>query len=456
MELIKKNFFSKPEDDHFYSKLISIALPQFIQLFIGAMLSFTDSIIVGGLGTSEIAAVGLSGQVYFIAELCIFGVTSGSAIFSAQMWGKGEKEGIRKVLLLCIIVGLSVGLGIALISILFPTAILQLFTRDNVVIEMGAKYLSIVCFSAVFYSVSSSYASILRSIGKVRLPVFVSSSILGINTLLGFGLVYGKFGMPHMGVYGAAWGFLISRILEMIIMIVAVYFKYPELRLRFSDYFALKLNFVREFFAVSIPVVVNEVAWSIGVSFYIAAYAYIGTESIAARTIVNNLDKFSWVFFSSVGNTCAVMMGHAIGARDMNRVKHYMRRFVGIFTIMTFLIGISYIFSIPTVTKLFNVTAETRQLSIYLTYATAALMIFKSMNYLLLIGFVRSGGDTKVGMYIDIVTVWLIGVPISYISSHFLGLPVYWIYVLITLEEVIKFLILVPRIISGKWIKNVV
>lgn len=456
MELVKKRFFNNPEDNHFYAKLISIAFPQFIQLFIGSMLSFTDSVIVGGLGTAEIAAVGLSNQVYFVAELCIFGVTSGASIFSAQMWGKGDKNGIRKVLMLCIIVGLAIGLSIAVISVLFPVYILQLFSRDKIVIEMGASYLAIMCFSAVAYSISCSYSSILRSIGSVRMPVTVTTIILGLNTFLGFGLVYGKFGMPNLGLYGAAWGFLISRVLEMLIMIIAAYIKFPELRLRISDYFNLKYSFVKEYFAVSTPVIINEIAWSVGVSFYIAAYAYIGTESIAARTIVNNLDKFSWVFFASIGNTCAVMMGHAIGAKDMDKVKHYTRKFIVIFLVVTTLIAISYVLLIPFVSKLFNVTQETRQLSIYLTYATSALMLIKTFNYLFLIGFIRSGGDTKFGLYIDVVTVWVIGVPAAYFASHILNLPVHWAYVLITTEEVVKFFVIVPRIISGKWIKNVV
>ena len=448
-------FLHKIKNEHFYITLFALAMPIIIQNLIMALLYFVDSVIVGGLGTDSIAAVGLSNQYFFIIELWLFGTTSGTAIFTAQMWGKGDKKSINKVLLMCLIVGLISAGSMAILAEFFPLEILGLFSKDQLVLDIGAKYMRIVAAGSVMFAVTVSLSAVLRSMGKVKLPMIVSSAALIINTFLGYSLVYGKFGFPELGVYGAAVGVVISKFIEMTILVVVVWVTVPDLRLSLLDFKRLKPAFVKEYFSVSLPVIITELIWSIGVSFYVAAYATIGTDAMAARTIVSYIEKIGWVVFIGVGNACSVMIGHAIGAGRMDEVKLFTRRFVKLFTIMAVVVGILYIVSAPIVVQFYDISETTKILAIKCAYAAAAFLWVRIMNYLIFIGFIRSGGDTKFGMFGDIGSVWLVGVPAAYLAAHVFHLPVYWAYALITLEEVVKLLIALPRFLSYKWMKNV-
>ena len=443
------------KNEHFYIALFALAMPIIAQQFIMAMLSFVDSIIVGGLGTNYIAAVGLSNQYYFIVELWLFGATSGTAIFTAQMWGKNDKKSIAKVLLLCLLVGIGSAGFMAILAGVFPKEIIGLFSKDIKVIAIGSEYLRLSAIACVMLSVTVSISAVLRSMGMVKLPMFVSSIALCINTFLGYSLVYGKFGFPEMGVYGAAIGIIIARFIEMTLLIFFVWKDVPELHLHLLDFKRLKPYFVKEYFSVSLPVIVTELVWSIGVSFYIAAYAFIGTEAMAARLIVLNIEKIGWVIFIGTGNACAVMIGHAIGAGRMDDVKVYTKRFIWLFTIMALIVGALYVISVPIVVQFYDISAETKKLAIYCAYAAAAFLWVRVTNDLLYIGLFRSGGDTKFGMFGDLGSVWLVGVPAAFLAAHVLHLPVYWAYALITMEEVVKLGIAIPRLLSNKWIRDV-
>lgn len=449
-------FLHKIKNEHFYITLFALAMPIVAQQLIMALLSFVDSIIVGGLGTTSIAAVGLSNQYFFIVELWLFGATSGTAIFTAQMWGKGDKRSISKVLLMCLLVALGSAGFMVILAVIYPSAILGFFSNDKAVIDIGIKYMRIVAFGSVMFAVTVSLSAVLRSMGKVKLPMIVSSAALCINTFLGFSLVYGKFGFPEMGVYGAALGLLISRFIEMAALTFVVWIRVPELRLQLNDFKRLKPAFVKEYFSVSMPVIITELAWSVGVSYYVAAYAFIGTDAMAARTIVGNIEKIGWVVFIGMGNACSVMIGHAIGAGKMDEVKLYTKRFMRLFTFMALGVGAMYIISAPIIVQFYDISEETKKLAIYCAYAAAAFLWFRIMNYLIFIGFIRSGGDTKFGMIGDLVSVWLVGVPAAFLAAHVLHLPVYWAYAFITLEEAVKLAIALPRFLSHKWIKNVV
>src|SRR5687768_4247647 len=203
-------------DMEFFRAMLALAVPVAFQQLITAGLNMTDVLMVGQLGETSVAALGLANQIFFLLILFLFGVTSGMSIFTAQFWGKGDTEHIHHVLGICLIVSISVGLLFSLVATLIPETLMKFYTEDPEVIKLGSDYLRIVGLSYVFTAISISYISILRSITLVKLTVVVSVLALILKTAIAYLLIFGVGGLPALGVRGAAVGTTVGWIFECI------------------------------------------------------------------------------------------------------------------------------------------------------------------------------------------------------------------------------------------------
>lgn len=441
-------------DRHFFSQMFRLALPITAQNFVLSALNFVDTIMIGGLGETAIAGVGLANQYFFLLNLLLFGIGSGSAIFTAQFWGSKNIKNIRKVLGICLITG---GLGAFLFSmggLLFPGKILRIFSEDPAVIKMGTEYLRIVVFSYVITSVTFSYSSILRSTGNVKTPLLVSVIALCINTALNYLLINGCFGFPRMGVAGAAAATVISRIIELSMLLWIIYSNQYSVAASLREMTDLTSGFVKQFFRVTLPVILNESMWGLGVTMYAIAYARMGTEVIASTNISNTIERIVWVIFMGLGNACAVMIGNKIGSGDNRQIFTYAMRFAVLGPAVAILAGIFVIIIAPWILMPYKVSP------VVLDYARRNLIVFclfmwvKVFNYINVIGILRSGGDTTFCLLLDTGGIWLVGVPLVFWGGIVLHLPIYYVYTLVQLEEVAKMILGIPRLASKKWINN--
>ncbi len=320
-------------DKAFMSTMLSLAIPVAIQQFITAGLNMVDVIMVGQLGEASIAALGLANQVFFLLILFLFGVTSGMAIFTAQFWGKGDEEGIRKVLGICLTVALGVGLLFTLAATLIPEKILRFYTEDPEVIALGSSYLRIVGFSYMFMAVTTSYFAVLRSITMVKVTVVVSVIALALKTGLGYLLIFGVGGLPALGVRGAAIATTFGWVFQCLLIIILVYVLKTPLAANPLTFFRFDRSFLVAVLKTAMPAAANEAFWSIGITVYNAVYAHIGTDAIAAIQINSTLEDMAFVVFIGLGNACAIMIGNKIGAGNKEVAFEYGRRFT-ILTVM--------------------------------------------------------------------------------------------------------------------------
>jgi len=442
------------EDKKFLKTLLKLALPIALQNFILSSLNLVDNIIIGGLGEVAIAGVGLANQYFFLLNLILFGITSGSAIFTAQFWGNKDIPNIRRVLGISLITSCSAAFLFFLGGVFFPQQILSIFSKDPEVIRLGSSFLRIIAFSYVVTAITFAFSFTLRSVGRVKTPMIVSVIALGINTALNFILVYGYFGMPRLGVEGSATATLIARIIECGLLLVFVYKKKYVIAGTMKEFLDLKMIFIKQFFKVTIPVILNEGMWALGVTLYAVVYARMGTEVIAATNISSTIEKIVWVLFMGLGNACAVMIGNKIGEGNEKEAFTYAKRFIIIGPALAMLMGIVVYFASGWSLKAYNISPQ-----VYY-YAHRNLMVFsfflwvKVFNFTSIVGIFRSGGDTKFCLVIDTAGVWLIGVPLAYLGGIVLHLPVYWVYLLVYVEEVFKLIVGLPRIFSKKWIHN--
>ena len=436
--------------------MLALAVPVAFQQLITAGLNMIDVLMVGQLGETAVAALGLANQIFFLLILFLFGVTSGMSIFTAQYWGKGDVENIRRVLGICLAIAVFVATGFTLAATLIPQTLMSFYTEDQAVIKLGSDYLRIVGLSYVMMAITVSYISVLRSITLVKITVVVSVLGLGLKTLLAYLLIFGIGGFPELGVRGAAIGTAVGWSFECILLMILVYVLKTPLAANPLSFFRFSRPFAMNVLKTSMPAALNEVLWSVGFTSYNAVYARIGTDAIAAVNINATIEELMFVLFIGLGNACAVMVGNKIGAGDKHIAFEYGRRFM-ILGVTTALIGGVMIFSMrETVISLYDISPSAADNLRGLMFVLAMSAWLKMLNFILFIGALRAGGDTRFGMFTELFSIWMIGVPSALIGGFVLHLPVYGVYALVLLEEAAKAIIVFRRYISRNWIHDLV
>ncbi|MBV6402989.1 MAG: Multidrug resistance protein MdtK [Anaerolineales bacterium] len=444
------------KDKEFLRAALALAVPVAFQQLITASLNMVDVLMVGQLGETAVAALGLANQIFFLLILFVFGVTSGMSIFTAQFWGKGDAESIRKVLGICLIVAVSVAAMFSLAAVFIPETLMSFYTEDGEVIKLGSDYLRIVGLSYVLMAISFSYISILRSITQVTLTVAVTTLALLLKTALGYSLIFGHFGLPALGVRGAAIGTATGWAFECVLLLFLVYARKTPLAANPLTFFHFDRAFLFNILRTSMPAALNEVIWSFGITFYYAVYARIGTDAIAAININATIEELMFVLFIGLGNACAVMVGNKIGEKEKETAFEYSRRFTIMAVTLALLGSVIVFFSRDFIASLYQVSdsAVYDLKNIMLVYSLSAWL--RVYNFMLFIGALRAGGDTRYAMFTELFSIWLIGVPAALIGGFVLHLPVYYVYALVLIEEVVKAIVITRRYLSRKWIHDLV
>ena len=443
-------------DKTFMRTMLALAIPVAFQQFITASLNMVDVLMVGQLGEASIAALGLANQVFFLLILFLFGVTSGMAIFTAQYWGQGDEESIRKVLGISLTVALGVGLLFTLAATLIPETIMRFYTEDVEVIELGSSYLRIVGFSYMFMAVTTSYFAVLRSITLVRLTVVVSVIAIILKTGLGYLLIFGIGGLPALGVRGAAIATTFGWIFQCILIVFLVYRLKTPLAANPITFFQFDRPFLGKVLKTAMPAAANEVFWSVGITIYNAVYARIGTDAIAAIQINATIEEIAYVLFIGLGNACAVMIGNKIGEGGKDVAFEYGRRFLLLNVFVALLSGVVVLFVRDPVIGLYEISASAANSARTLMLIFSLTAWVRAINFILFVGVLRAGGDTRFAMFMELFSIWVIGVPMALIGGFVLKLPVYWVYTMVFLEEIVKVFIITRRYLSRKWIHDLV
>ncbi|MCB2288273.1 MATE family efflux transporter [Clostridium sp. CS001] len=444
------------EEKRFYKSILTIALPIALQNLISNSLNMVDTMMIGKLGVTEIAAVGLANQYFFFFALILFGINSGAGIFIAQFWGQKDVLNIRRMLGLALITGISVALIFTIGGFFIPERILRLFLKNPDVIKLGSDYLRIVCLSYILNTISFGYAFACRSIGKARIPMYVSIVALLSNTLLNYLLIFGNFGFPQMGVKGAAIATLIARVIEIILILGIIYNEKGVLAAKISELTDLSANFIKRYFKTATPVILNEGFWALGMVMYSVAYASIGKNELASAQIANTIQGIFLVVSMGLANATAIMIGNKIGAKEEKLGITYAKRFCIIGPVAGIIMGMGLFLASPLILSIFklpmNAYKDTRGILIVMSIY----MAIKVFNTTMIVGILRSGGDTKFALFLEVGAVWLVGVPLAFLGAIVWKLPIYYVVAIVSLEEVVKMAIGVPRIVSKKWMKNVI
>lgn len=441
----------------FYRIMMSITLPITLQNLIASSVNMLDTLMITSLGNESLAAVGLANQVFFFYSVTIFGVATGSSIFISQFWGKKDTKNIARIMGLSLAIVIVLGIIFTLAALIVPEYIMKIFSNDAEVIRLGFDYLKIVSLSYIITGISFAYAIASRSIGQAKMPMVTSMVSFITNAIFNYLLIFGKFGFPQLGIKGAAYGTLIARAIEIALILYSIYSnKNNPLAQGIKSMTDWSKDFIKKYFKTAYPVILNEAFWSLGTVLYSLAYAKIGTDAAAAVQILNTVQNIFMVMTRGLANACTVMVGNKIGADEEDVAMEYANSFMILSAAIGLLLGIALFISVDSILLFFrNITPELHADSKKLLIVLAAFFFIKSFNGTLIVGVLRGGGDTKFSMVLEMGSVWLVGVPLAFLGALVFKLPVYYVSILVNMEEVVKAAIGIPRIVSKKWVTNV-
>jgi putative MATE family efflux protein len=443
-------------DKQFYRSLFAIAIPIMLQNLVNAFVNMLDTVMIGRLGTVEIAAVGLGNQVFFLYHLTLFGVCSGGAIFTAQFWGRRDIPGIRKNTGFCISINLGVALVFTLACLAAPERIIGIYSRDPAVVKAGAVYLKTLAPAFIPFAISLVFILTLRSVEKVRLSMLSTLAALSLNGILNYLFIFGSGPIPAMGVQGAAVATVISRMAEMGILVILSYVhKYPLVG-SLRELTAFNASFVRRFIVIALPVIINEIIWSVGITIQNIIFARTHTDAIAAFNITNTVSQLAWVVFIGLGNGVGVLIGKTIGEGNEAAARDYASRILRFAPLLSLgavcvLIPLSRLLPF-----IFNVNPQVLTNIALMFVVLSCSYPFRAFNMAMVIGICRAGGDTVFCVIYDIVIMWTVALPLAAAAAFIFQAPVWIVYLCLMSEEPLKMFLGLWRFKSGKWLRNVV
>lgn len=437
-------------------KLVRIATPIAIQGVVSATLTMVDNIMVGMLGETELAAVGVGSQLFMVHYLVLFGILSGSATFMAQFYGTRDMANIRKV------IGLDFTLLAVLGAVFFSVTlgatdlIVSIYTEDQDVKVLAMQYVRINSISFMLLAFSAPLEMAFKATQQVRIPMIVSAAVFVTNVIVNYTLIFGKFGAPKLGVAGAAIGTLSARMVEVILNAYYGFRKSNEFCGGIPSFFGWDRELVRRVIKNSMPTTLNEFFWGFGQTMYVAAFSRISTTAYAAYQAANAIfNIFNFATFS-IGDAALILVGEKLGEGDMEYTWELSKHLVKVSLIAGAAVGLFTAAIAGPLSGIFNLTEAGQMYTKYIIIVLGVTMAGDLFNGLQVAGILRAGGDTRFAMITEMSCIWLIAVPLAFIASLVWHLPVHLALLVTRTEIFIRAFIVGKRFISKKWMNTVI
>ncbi|MEA5067013.1 MAG: MATE family efflux transporter [Eubacteriales bacterium] len=446
-------------DREFTGAVVRLALPVLLQALVASFMFIVDNLMIGQLGQSALAGVTQANRITFFMQVTMFGVVSGASVFTAQYWGARDLPGIHKTLGLGMLTAGCVALPFALAAIFIPEQMMRVLIQSggaDDALAAGVEYLRVVGFAYLIQAMSMVQSAVLKSTEQVKLPMYGSFAALLTNLTVNALLIFGKLGFPRLGVTGGAIATVMGCAVELLLLVVGGYKMNFANAAKLADLVSGTREDARRFFRVVLPTMVNEAAWSLGMVMYSIAYGMMGEGTVASISILNNIEQLVSIALRGATHACAVMIGMAIGAGRNKEAELIARRMLVLGVGLGLLTGLVAMLVGPTVIALFPVPPETAAATHTLINTYVGFTWVQALASLLIVGILRAGGDVKYAMIVDILPVWLVGIPMVFLAGPGLSWPIHWVFLLTRIEEVIKDVICIRRLRSGKWIHNLV
>jgi putative MATE family efflux protein len=451
-------------DRKFYRAVLALLLPVIAQNMLSTFVNLLDNVMVGQVGTVQMSGVAIANQMLFVFMLAIFGAVSGAGIFGAQFAGAKNWEGLRQTFRFKLLVALAITVISVMVMILFDDPIISLYLTGEgkasdaaAMLLYGKQYLHVMLWGLVPFALTQCYCGTLRETGETVLPMLASIAAVLVNLTFNYFLIYGKCGFPELGVEGAAIATVLSRFVEF--GIVAVWTHSHRKKYFFMKgiyrHFRIERKLAGKIAVKSLPLLVNELFWSLGMTTLMQIFSTCGLMVVAGLNIASTISNLFNVFFMSTGTAVAVMVGQALGANDIPLAKRYSWKLIFFSVCICVVLGSALALSAGVIPNIYNAEPEAKRLATVFMRTSAMYMVFNAVTHCCYFTM-RSGGKTFITMLFDSVYTWVICVPYTYLMVRYSGLGIELLYPICYLTEVLKCTIGVLVVRSGRWAKNMV
>lgn len=441
--------------DEFYVTLKKIVIPITIQNFMLALVSATDAVMLGALDQNSMASASLAGQVQFILNLFITGISAGMGVMVAQYWGKKDGDTIEKVIPIALRLNMIGGLIFTLAAILIPEQIMRILTNDSGIIKTGSEYLTAVAFSYIICAISQVYLIILKNTGFTHISSRISSLAVVVNIILNAVLIFGLGPISAMGVKGAAYATTLARVFELVYAIIESS-KEERVHVHWSKFFTSagkELN--KDFMSYSTPVLWAALVWGVAFSSYTVVLGHLGEDAVAANSLTAiSRNLLACVAHGMSGGT-GIMVGNLLGAGEIAKAKEWGNRLVKLSAVVGLILGGILIIISPLIVINANVTPEAAHYLKYMLVISAFNLMAMSVNTVVLDGVACAGGDAAFDMKGNIFAMWLFGVPLSLLAAFVFKWPVMIVYLCANLDEICKLPFMLIHHRKYVWLKNI-
>lgn len=460
MHIMKKYIGTK----EFYKMTLGVAVPIVIQNGITNFVGLLDNIMVGQIGTEQMSGIAIVNQLLLVFNLAIFGAISGAGIFTAQFFGREDNEGVRNTFRfkMYICIGLT-AIGILVLA-LFGEALIGMYLRGEdkglsleEALRYGKQYMRIMFIGMLPFAVEQAYSGTLRECGETVISMKAGVAAIFVNLLLNYILIFGKLGMPAMGVSGAAIATVISRYVQVAIVIVWTHRHRERMPFIVGAYQSLVVPgmLVRQIALHGMPLMVNEILWSAGMAMLNQCYSMRGLDVVAAINISSTISNLFSVVFVALGDAIAIVVGQLLGAGKFEEARETDTRLIVFSVFICVIIGALMFALSPLFPEFYNTTAEVKAIAVRFMRVSAVFMpmwAFMHATYFTL----RSGGKTIVTFIFDSLYLWLISVPVAFVLSRYTGLPIISLYIFVQSVDLIKCMIGFILVKKGVWVHNIV
>lgn len=448
-------------NNNFYRKVFTLAAPIALQSMITIGVNMLDTIMVGNLGEEELSATSLANSFISIYHILCMGIGMGASVLISRYWGmktsEPEKADLSLKKTICIMLRLAFVLAtlFALATMLFPEQIMLSYTSEEKIIGFGITYFRYSVPTYFFLGLSLVTTIALRSVGQVKLPLYVSIAAFSINLGANYALIFGKFGFPAMGVAGAALATLISRIFETVIILGYLFALDKKIGFRIRHLFIKTRDLLGEYIRISIPVLISDGILAFGNNAVAMVIGRLGKTFVAANAITSVTQQVSSVVIQGVSQSGAIVTGQTLGEGDKKTTMDQGYGFLGLGIILGILASLCILIISPFVIKSYKVTDITASTARQLMNAISIIILFQSTNSIMTKGVLRGGGDTKMLMFADNAFLWIISLPLGILAGFVFRLSPFWIYICLKFDQITKAVWCVFRLKSGKWIKKI-
>lgn len=436
----------------FYKEFFTLYIALVLQNVVTLSVNLTDNIMLGAYSETSLAGVAAANQIQFVYQMLLNGFGEGMVILGSQYWGKRLTEPMKRIAAMTMQHGFVIMAILFLVISFFPDWAIGLFTTDQPIIAEGASYLNIIRFTYIFFAVTQLLLAILRSTQVVKIALYLSAMTFFVNCGINYILIFGNFGAPELGTAGAAIGTLVARILETSVLIIYIIKTEKNLQMKFMDFFRFDKLLWKDYMKVTLPILITNGLWGANTALQTAILGHMTAAAIAANSAASNLFLLVKSTATGAASAAGVVIGKAIGIGNMDQVKQYAKRLQKLFLGIGICSGIILFFLRIPVLSLYDLKPATKEMANTFLIILSIVDIGMSYQMPTNTGIIRGGGDTMFVVKLDLISIWLIVLPLSFVMAFIVKAPPAVVVCCLNADQIFKCVPAFLRCNSWKWI----